>query len=207
VKYLIDDVRAGEGVHVFSDFLETEVVSGNRVTNELLGWAGWQEFNPDRTLLVFPGNGSGVVREYLPEPWLNRWRWVTVPAKRIWVPGENPQVVVNRIFPRQFVLGVKDIVLVDDVVSSGQTARAIKKMNEPWLPGARWHVVAWMTQRAATLKGFSSSYFPLEVGTIKTKVPINSLSTLVTNEQIAKNYAQRNYPQPEEFLSALKKLR
>jgi len=207
VKYLIDDVRAGESVHVFSAFPETEVVSGNRVTNELLDWAGWQGLDPARTLLVFPGNGSGLVREYLPESWLNGWRWVTVPAKRVWVPGENPQVIVSRIFPKQMVLGINDVVLVDDVVSSGQTARALKKMNEPWLPGAKWHVVAWMTQRAATLKGFSSSYFPLEVGTVKTKVPINSLSTLVADEQIARNYAQRNYPKPEEFLSAIEKLR
>ncbi|MFA5076595.1 MAG: hypothetical protein WC480_04230 [Patescibacteria group bacterium] len=177
------------------------------MTAELASWSGWQKLDPATALLVFPGNGASIVRGYIPEKWLNRWQWVGVHAKRYWKPGEEPQVVANRIFPERLILGVKDVVVIDDVFSSGKTARLLRQLNEPWFPGAEWHAVAWIKQRSASLRGFASSYAVVEVGTVEKKVPVNSLSTLLADQSIAESYAWRNLADPNEFLQLLAEIR
>ncbi|MBI5022602.1 MAG: phosphoribosyltransferase [Candidatus Magasanikbacteria bacterium] len=177
------------------------------MTREIERWSEWENLNSATTLLVFPGNGANIVRGFMDADWLFHWRTASATAKRLWIPGEPPQAIAGRIFPDRFVLGVKDIVIIDDVVSSGDTVKKLRTMNMPWIPAARWHVVTWAMQKAANLRGIHSYFAAVEVGESDRKDPINSLSTLIKNVEIAESYARRNFPNPEAFLALLNELR
>ena len=207
-KYLIVDINPPHAglLSEFAGFGLT-VLDGQNMTRQVLNWAGWQRFNPAKTLIVFPGNGASIVKTYLPQDWLWGWPWrANVHAKRHWIPGEHAQAVANRIFDGVLV-GMTDVVVVDDVVSSGETARKLRQANLPWIPAASWHLVTWVAQRAAALKGFTLSHTVCEVGTKTQKVPINSLSTLLAEPQITTSYAQRNFYEPDKFLRLLENCR
>lgn len=205
MSYFIDDI----GVHDHHARLQKfgEIICGRQMTREIEKWSEWKNFNSATILLVFPGNGANIVRGLMDAEWLLRWRTASATAKRLWIPGEPPQAIAGRIFPDKFVLGVKDIVVIDDVVSSGETVKKLRTMNMPWIPAARWHVATWVMQRAANLRGFHSHYAAVEVGKSDQKTPINSLSTLVENVEIAESYARRNFTNPEAFLAVLEELR
>ena len=100
-----------------------------------------------------------------------------------------------------------DVVIVDDVVSSGTTVSKIRNRNAIWMPKARWHVAVWIKQHACRLRGFESVYAGIEVGDNTRRVPINSLSTLINNVEVAESYARRNFPNHAAFLAALEELR
>lgn len=204
-KYFIDDV----GVNGYHARLQEfgYILCGRRMTREVEEWNEWKNFNPTTTLLIFPGNGANIVRGFMDTNWLLNWRTASATAKRIWIPGEPPQAIAGRIFPDRFILGVKDIVVIDDVVSSGETARKLRRVNTPWIPAARWHIVCWVAQKAASLRGFASSFATFKVGDSNHKDSINSISTLLKERDIAENYARRNFPQPETFLALLNELR
>jgi hypothetical protein len=205
-KYLIDDI----GVNGHHARLQKfgEIICGRQMTREIERWSEWKNFNSATTLLVFPGNGANIVRGFMDaDKWLLCWRTASATAKRFWIPGEPPQAIAGRIFPDRFLLGMKDIVVIDDVVSSGETVKKLRAVNMPWIPAARWHVATWVMQRAANLRGFQTHFATVEVGESGRKDPINSLSTLVENVEIADSYARRNFPNPEAFLALLNELR
>ena len=204
---IVDVTSVKEKIEYLRPF-NVDILMAEDMTESLIRWEGWERFNPHTTLLVFPGNGADILRSYLPEDWLNHWQWTTCHAKRSWIPGQPPTVAAGRIFREQMVLGLSDVILIDDVISSGLTSKRVLRANKPWLPGSRWHTVAWVAQKAHNVRGFTSYYAPIEVGDTKTKVPINSLSTLLRNSEIAKSYAKRNFGyKAQDFLSILKKIR
>lgn len=205
MKYFIDDIGV-KGHHArLQEF--GEIICGRQMTQEIEKWNEWKNFSPATTLIVFPGNGANIVRGFINAKWLRTWRTASATAKRTWIPGEPPHAIAGRLFPDRFVLGVKDIIIIDDVVSSGETAKKLRIVNAPWIPAARWHAVMWVMQRAASLRGFDSHYAAIEVGEPNRKDPVNSLSTLVENVEIAESYARRNFPNPEAFLALLNELR
>ena len=61
-KILIIDVNYPIDPEIFRDF-GLKVVFGNSLTNSLLNWDIWKQIDPWRTLLVFPGNGSNLVKK------------------------------------------------------------------------------------------------------------------------------------------------
>lgn len=207
-KVIIIDVELHrDAVYHFNDFglltLSASDLNRSLVQSEL-----WQELNRLTTLLVFPGNGASIVRTYLDRDWLSIWRWVTVPAQRFWQPGEAPQVRVGRVYPLGMLLGLRDIVLVDDVASSGKTASVLRKINEPWIPGARWHITTWVAQRSLRLRGFTTRQASAWVGSDITRAPINSLSTLLRYPDVARSFSQRNLgSKADEFLFFLEELK
>jgi len=106
------------------------------------------------------------------------------------------------------LLGLRDIIVVDDVVSSGKTASVLRKINEPWIPGARWHITIWVAQRSVRLRGFTTKQASLWVGSNETRAPINSLSTLLQLPDVAKSFSQRNLGnQADDFLLLLEELK
>ena len=207
-KYLIVDVDLPKPDFAaqFATFGLT-TLDCRTMTEALLGWEGWQQFNLNKTLLLFPGNGASILKAFVPDKWLQQWPWkANVHAKRHWIPGERPQAVANRAFAGVLV-GIQNVVILDNVVSSGETARKLRTANLPWIPGADWHLVTRVAQKARALKGFTSSYAVCETGTKTQKVPINSLSTLLAEPNIATCYAERNFYEPNKFLGLLENCR
>lgn len=189
--------------------LGLEVLQAEVLTQGLIKMQLWGNLDPQKTLLVFPGNGASIVRAYLPTSWLKKWKCARVHAKRYWKPGMDPRIVVTRISD-QMLLGVWDVVVIDDVISSGQTMRKLRELNQPWIPGATWHALTWIAQRDTAqrkLKGFAALCASEEVGVKGSRIPINSLSTLLEHPEIAQSYAQRNFSASGEFLRLLEDLR
>ncbi|HBB37902.1 MAG: hypothetical protein UV82_C0010G0046 [Candidatus Magasanikbacteria bacterium GW2011_GWD2_43_18] len=203
MKYIIHDID-----HLVFDFSGVTSLDVEQLTECIRTWDGWKNFTPNQTRIVFPGNGATDVRARLGEEWLKSWQTDNVSATRFWWPGTEPGAVVGLISKKgSFDFSTTDVVIIDDVISSGTTVSKIREQNAIWMPKTHWHAVAWIKQRACRLKGFESTFFGVEVGEKNRRVPINSLSTLLTNVEIAESYARRNFPNPEDFLTALAALR
>jgi len=188
-------------------------LSGQELTKGLISWGKWEILRrrENSTFLLFPGKGALIVQAFLPSGWLDGWQWLYVYTKRHWVPGQCPRVEGGKIHqPRGIIFdSVSDVVILDDVVSSGTTCRLIREKNDTVFPGARWHVGSWIKQRSAVLPGFTSSYAVREFGSSDHKVPINSLSTLLREERIASSFTKRNLSDETQgdFLHLLADLR
>lgn len=164
----------------------------------------------NETLLVFPGNGANYPKklsricEEFPQT-------TSVYAERFWVPGTDPVVTAGLIFPDTFlILKIKTVVVVDDVISSGLTMRKIHENNAWKFPAAKWIGTAWISQ--LPLGKFVGNYKEVRVSCMvrkstgnhgNQKVPINSLSTLRKNREIADSYARRHFKKPSAFLDLI----
>lgn len=184
------------GVRVFDAFAETE---------KILQWPGWQTLDPESTLLVFPGDSAARHRIMLPEKWLARWQWIDVQAQRSRNPDHEPEHTwaVSRFVEEKMNCVVRDVVIVDDVISSGTTCCRLRELNSPWLPNAHWHAVAWLKQRSAHLTGFKTGFAARYIGTESFTTPSNSFSTLLADGALAKNYAERKFGHRAPELLAL----
>ena len=152
----------------------------------------WGKFCPNKTLMVFVGNGGNKVKNCLSCAWMSHWLWrADAFAKRFWEPGGYPYAIAHR-FARGVYVGISDVVLVDDTVTSGVTARRVREVNAPWVPNAHWHLATLIAQESASLRGYHSSFSVTQIGTTKHKVPLNSLSALIIDSEMAAIYAERN---------------
>jgi len=195
-KILIIDVDCSIDPEIFRDF-GLKVVFGNNLTNSLLNWDIWKQIDPWRTLLIFPGNGSNLVKNEINElrpGWLEPWPYKSyISAKRFWAPGKNPVAHVGNIGDGVYI-GLKQVIIIDDVVSSGETCSKVYQRNNMYTPGAKWLSMCWVSQKSARLKNFSSLMALEFVGEENKRAPINSLSTLVINQEICRTYSERNFP-------------
>lgn len=154
-------------------------------------------------LFVFSGNGSNYPRRL--SQVCKKAFGIGVKAKRFWVPGKDPEVQVDLIYPEKFlVLGVKNIVVIDDVISSGLTLRRIYEKNAWRFPGTKWQAHAWISQviSSGKIRGYEEVSVACLVRKVTgtQKVPINSLSTLRQNSEVAGSYARRYFREPKKFL-------
>lgn len=169
-----------------------ELLETKEMTCRLYEWAGWSNLSADTTRVIFPGNGAADVRRALGGEWLSGWMVDSISASRFWWPGVSPGAVVGLAL-EGFDFQTKDVVIIDDVISSGITIQKVRERHEPWMPKARWHALAWVSQRNAKLSGFASVHSAAIVGTKSTKAHIYSLSTILADNDIAKSFAERNF--------------
>lgn len=209
VKVLIFDVDLDKALMKLFGNFGFVVCDAEEITRNILEWKGWNDLDRSKTVLVFPGNGANLLKKYLSEDWLSNWQTAGVFAKRFWEPGQDPYVIVERIFPDYMALGIDKIVLLDDVVSSGMTFRKVREKNIPWIPNAQWLGATWIAQEAAKTTGFETVFSAKIFGSKNAKVPIISLSTLISEKEIAVSFAKRNFSEELglEFLAFLDKLR
>jgi len=165
-----------------------------------------------RTHLLFPGNGGAKVRRLLNLNGIPAW---SVHAKRFWHPGSNPTFEVGQVHTGQFLhLGVDHVIVFDDVISTGGTAALVYERNSWKFPGAQWCVGALISRgRLKRLRqGYERVFSAVRVQhptDLARQVPINTLSTLLENQDIAKSYARRNFfaKETERFIELLNELR
>jgi len=188
-KVLIADVAVSDSVTKRFEKLGFTVVDAREMTKRFVQWDGWTGFDRRSTLLIFPGNGANIIKKCLPKKWLDQWQWVGLSAKRYWEPGQDPVVFVGVV--DKMILGIRNVVVVDDVISSGMTVKKVRRVNDPWIPGTRWHAATWVAQRAASLRGFDQLMAVEEAGEKNRKASVNSLSTFVVDEEIACSFAKR----------------
>lgn len=179
-------------------FLEDSQLAAD--TEEILS----EMIRPDyKTLFVFPGAGSGYPRKL--SRICQESNGVDIYAKRLWQPGSNPVVTVGEL-PEHIDTTVKRIVVVDDVISSGLTMQKVHENNTWRFPAVKWDAVSWVAQiprvkAESGVNGYERVATACVVGkTNGGRVPINSLSTLRQNREIAASYAERHFRRPDAFL-------
>lgn len=187
------------------DGQETKFIYGKDLASGLEKFLKEVTTSAEKSLFVFPGNGSNFPKSF--SSVCQQSNGVGVFAKRFWTPGTNPIIRAGWIMPEIFMnLGIKKIVVVDDVISSGKTMQKLYANNEWRFPGAEWIGACWLSQvpemkSASGVKGYKQIFASLAVeGPNKRKVPINSLSTLREDKGIAENYAKRHFCNPQLFL-------
>ncbi|MEK7089167.1 MAG: phosphoribosyltransferase [Patescibacteria group bacterium] len=156
-------------------------------------------------LLVFPGNGSNYPRRL--SQICQESNGASVYAKRFWQPGNDPIVTAGVILPEIFlIMNVKTVVVIDDVISSGLTMQKVHQNNAWRFTRAKWIGVSWVAQipqmRAKSgVNGYEQIATACVVGkTNGARIPINSISTLRQNREIATSYAKRHFREPKIFL-------
>ena len=98
------------------------------------------------------------------------------------------------------------VVVVDDVISSGLTMQKVRENNAWKFTRAKWLGVSWVAQipqmRAKSgVNGYERVATACVVGkTNGARVPINSISTLRQDREIATSYAERHFRRPDVFL-------
>ncbi|MEK7071516.1 MAG: hypothetical protein AAB943_01105 [Patescibacteria group bacterium] len=157
------------------------------------------------SLLVFPGNGSNYPRKF--SQICQESKGTSVYAKRFWQPGTDPIVTAGVILPDIFLItNVETVVVVDDVISSGLTMQKVHQNNAWRFTRAKWVGVSWVAQipqmRAKSgVNGYERVTAACVIGkTNGARVPVNSISTLRQNQEIATSYAERHFRKPDMFL-------
>jgi hypothetical protein len=141
-------------------------------------------------LVIYPGNGANQLSGALSA--LVGIQSFGVRAKRDWQRGRDPVCEAESF---DLPIDVTHCLIVDDVISSGVTMCAVRALVpvtiECW-------AVAQVSQRLGkrhqkTLSGFARAIVGAELCKDNAAyVPINSISTLQTNGQLAQDYAESN---------------
>lgn len=158
-----------------------------------------------KTLLVFPGSGSQYPRNH--SSICEKLAGMSVYAKRFWQPGKDPVVMAGAILLDTLLdMDTELVVVIDDVISSGLTMRKVRENNTWRFTRAKWVGVSWVAQlpqmRAKSgVEGYERVETACVVGkTSGARVPVNSISTLRQNREIAMSYAERHFRRPDVFL-------
>lgn len=163
-----------------------QIVDGLEATQELL-----RLLKPDKlknTLVVYPGNGALAVKKYLTSLAPDIFEGVYVPTYREMINKGKFNISVD--LPDELPHNFSRILVVDDVVASGQTARAIacalarKLGNLPPVNLACWLMLDKQDQYyPAGLPYYQSVYSAYILkGNGVSRPPINSLSCLLSDE-------------------------
>lgn len=183
-----------------------------------------ETLNRKKSLLIFPGNGSQVVRDLLPEDILKGVTSVCVPTRRI-VNSKTGAVEgveigeKNTIRKRISENAPETIIVFDDVIVTGTTLTTIQQIVP--LRKAEWFAAALMTlsplqkrSRPASncgIQGYKSVITPIVYqGTIGIP-PLNSISTLIgeskKSQTVREQYIEKYVEDKSVFLMAVKQIR
>lgn len=199
-----------------SDSLATfQVVDGRKATQDLVKALSRRKL--DKTLILYPGNGALSVRNYIAQVKPDFPEGVPIPVQRVKIGKGDFKVNVDLPKNLPYDYDFSDILIVDDVVATGQTAMAIvyalaRRIGiMPKLYLASWLVLdnrdPYYPNR---LSNFQSVYASLAVrGSIFPNPPINSLSCLLDEtgryDWVKQDYAAKYIKNPE-ILKTLKKI-
>jgi hypothetical protein len=156
------------------------------------------------SIFLYPGESSRFLQELGVS---EGFRSENIFAKRIWHPGNDPIVVMNSLAISEVVFTkVKKVIVIDDVIGSGKTMSLLYERNYFRFPLATWHAVA-VISRKSILKKFEQIYAPFYAqDLVGKKIPINSVSTLITDKEIGYSYFSRNFMFPDRTYEAFLKI-
>lgn len=161
--------------------------------------------DPRSTLFLYPGNSAVHIRS---AGFANRFMSRNMHAKRWWTPGgEDPVVVVHSIEYEKFMdFSIQTIVVVDDVVSSGETLKKVQERTASRFPNALWYA-APLISRERKLASFKELICVSYIATVNSKkVPINSIGALIEDRAMRENYFARNFNRSELLSESFEKI-
>lgn len=164
-------------------------------------------------LCIFPGRSAAILRKEI--EWVDCYigpvidcnSFLSVYAERFFDSSGNPFALAGEILPEQVVVPrVQRVLVVDDVISTGATMRALRERNKHKFPKAEWFAATPLS-RLEKINGYKEVITTLLVPPQDgLKVPINSLSTLIENQTLAVNYATKHCCKTGVFLEALSRI-
>ena len=190
--------------------------------------------------IIFPGQGSKKVKEMFSSDLMQELSQKGIVyetnTSRTWT-GNRPQISETNI-PQDLIIklnegAIKAVWIIDDVVASGETIQAIagdikyeltdmQPADPDYDQSIRFSssqgktskysqvVFTWLKQKSAMTTGFEI-YAPSTYSRRSGKVPVNSISTLLMDDQKGKTvkdlYAQKYFDKPEEFTELIDNLK
>jgi len=163
-------------------------------------------------IFLFPGESSQPIRQQLNIP------GYTVPTSRSYLGNRSTGVTAQ--IPPELTASAQDaycsLAIIDDVIATGETIATIKKsveyqiQEQGFAPRIIWAVFALLKQKSASVSGFRRVECIVEYSRRSGRVPLNSLSTLLSNtpkgESVKNLYAQKYFIKPADFLGSLNQL-
>ena len=191
----IDDIGLGK-LGFVPDLLEMFGHSAQILDLSFLNEKLLNAFKPDDfDVFVFPGRGAQTVKGSL------GFKGIDVKAKRIGL--RNPRADVEKFHSPQS----KSVVVVDDVVSSGVTAKEVFDQGDLH----KASLAVWLMQdpRDNLLGCYENIFTGFLVKGNKGRVAINSLSTFIEDSEIRNDFARRhsrNFQGFVDFFETLEEL-
>lgn len=179
----------------------------------------------NRTIVIFPGTGSQVLKELLPSDLLNGVAALDLPAQRkVDEKSGTVQGVtlgeINKLRKTFSDTKAKTAIVLDDVIMSGVTLQTIQDAtpgrNIEWFAGSL--MMLSPNQKGeknitseSGVNGYNAILTSIVYQGINKKVPaLNSISTLVGNstksEMVRTRYMQKYVDDSEIFLDSVKQL-
>lgn len=169
-----------------------QVVDGLSLTKDmvtLIKKSGVLSYNP---LIIYPGNGSQSVRRYLisadKQFALNS---VSLPTQRTMIRNGEFDLTVN-YFPLAQNINTGTVLIIDDVVASGQTAQSIAAELKKRFPSIRCVLATWLFVMPTRPENKNSDSGIRDIdqtlssivlkGNLTSRPPINSLSCFIRSE-------------------------
>lgn len=164
-----------------------------------------QNLSDIRTLFVFPGNGAKDFFNRLAALGVNLPNSFKITARRTWQKGQIPKVAVD--WPViENLDSIRRVVIVDDVVSSGETVLQVKRSAPDLLKQLDWQIVCWVFKHSAQdlIKGeFLSAETDILAKRINGRLAINSFSTLTNRYDVLVSFGKTHAKNPTEFCIAV----
>jgi len=156
---------------------------------ELLDGLGYEYPMPSVTIYV--GRSGKTVRDHMGKLVGNE---IFAHAQTWDRSSSHPLVTTSAIEWTPFVdTYIGEVLVVDDVISTGTTLEMLKERNAWRFPNALWYAAAWVT-RKLTLKGYERLDAALHVTHPKgRRIPIISLSSLLGSRELAASWAQKHF--------------
>ena len=198
-KFLIVDTPL-EDVHTFSLLAGASLLDARILKEHLraMMWGALMSCDPRETIVIVPGEGAQMLADIAAE---HAFEQKSIYASRWWVPGSDPIARAGRVY-ESFRINpdITNVIVLDDVQSSGATLAAIHRANAWQFPRAEWSAGVLVSQsmglkrRRRIAAHYRDFYCPIVVNSNRGKqnVPINSLSNLVKDVELAANYVRRN---------------
>jgi len=185
-----------------------QVVNAYSATEELARLIG--PIDIDRTLIIYPGNGAKTVKDYMQELGLDIAKGITVPARRVSLGKGKFEISID--FPLSLPEKPKEVLVIDDVVASGQTCRELAcALMRRYGTLPKMKLASWVMLSSAEFSSYYDNVFSSIVvkPNYVQRPPINSLSCLLSPEskydRIKQQYSAR-YLRNSVSLDELEKL-
>lgn len=159
--------------------------------------------NPFDSIFIFPGESGFELGINLLASIQLDYYFLKVFAQRIWVPGNDPVVTVETLYYLNeiYFKKIKNVIVVDDVISSGETLSLLyKRNNSKFNSKTKWYASTLISrkQKVTNYENILCNCY-LEDSQNK-KTPINSLSKFFSNQEIFESYVKRNFCNPKELI-------
>ncbi len=201
--------------------LTIQIVDAEKMTDDLLTLLSDKALLNEETLLIFPGNGAEDVLKQL------SFQYPAISSNN----SEQLSTKRTLIRPGVFDLSVDysplpsgnfgDVIIIDDVIASGQTASTIAYTLKEYFPFSRISLAAWMmlpptmkiNKQSSSGVGYVDRTIVSTVlkGNYMGRPPVNSLSGLIdegeTSKEKLRAYKGKYISDEDEFTSILERIK